>query len=383
MLKRIAPLVALLIATGAHAQNFPPQVPISMLPTGGVIQTGDLFPANRAGVTYGVTWPPAVIPFSVLPSQPANVILGTISIGSPAALAMPSCNTTYAALTWANGVGPGCHTIQSSLSGLLGATTTSSIDNANWQQTWTWNSLTTGTALSLSTSSATSGTVLQASINSSGNTGYAGYFSNTATTTGYAVYANGSEAVTGSLTVNGNAALSGTTTINSGQVLGGNALLTTITSTTANTTTQNVRGALAFTSTVAAPINGVYSDSANSLSVSTSGVQVIQATPKVIAFKGALPSVTSGAGNCGTSPVIAGDDTTGRVTVGSSTNGGVCPMLFASAKTTAPVCVCDNETNAGHGCTALGTSTTGTALTATTSYAAAESLGYHCFGYQQ
>ena len=106
----------------------------------------------------------------------------------------------------------------SALSGLLAATTTNSIDNVNFAQTWTWNSLSTQTGLTLSSSSAlTGGTLLNlqataASVTSTGkvlsiadsttgsgygvyssmsgsaNTGYAGYFTNTATATGYAVY---------------------------------------------------------------------------------------------------------------------------------------------------------------------------------------------------
>ena len=420
MFKRLAyALVFTLLAFPAFAQNFPPQVPISMLPPGGPMQTSDLFPATRAGITYGVTWPPTSIPFSVFPSQTANIILGTIAIGPPAPLSIPGCNTTEAALTWTNNIGFGCHFIPTNtISSLLGATTTNDIDNAAFAQTWTWNSLTSGTALSFSSSSATSGTLFSAALTTSGNSGYAGYFQNTATgTTGYAVYAAGAENVTGALTalsltattISGvNASLSGTTTVTTAQIAAGNAALTnltattvtgntgnfptlnftnalgsTITSTTDNTTTENIAGALQFTSTTSVPPNGVYLDSANSLSLSTSGTQIIQITPKVVAFKGALSSVTSGSGNCGTAPSLAGDDTTGRITVGSSTNGGVCTLVFASTKITAPVCVCDNETSVARGCSALSTSTTSSQLTASTIFSASDSIGYHCFGYQQ
>lgn len=146
-----------------------------------------------------------------------------------------------------------------------------------------------------------------------------------------------------------------------------------------------VSGSIAMSATTTnQPTNGFWLDAANSLSVSTSGVQAMQVTPAVVAFTGAAATVTAGAGDCGTSPAIAGDDTTGRVTVGSSTNGGKCTVVFAKVKTTAPVCVCNNETNFGEGCWVVGTTTTGMALTATTStYTAADKLGYHCFGYQQ
>ena len=97
------------------------------------------------------------------------------------------------------------------LSGLTGASATNTRDHANYAQTWTWNTLTTGTAMTLSSSSMTGGTLLSlqntaaaatatgdvlsvtnastgagygiySSITGQGNTGYAGYFTNTSTT---------------------------------------------------------------------------------------------------------------------------------------------------------------------------------------------------------
>lgn len=53
-----------------------------------------------------------------------------------------------------------------SLSGLTAATAANTINNANFAQTWQWNSLTTGTGLALSSSSVTSGRIL--SVVSSG-----------------------------------------------------------------------------------------------------------------------------------------------------------------------------------------------------------------------
>ena len=53
-MKRLA-LIALslaLICTGVHANN----VPISQLPPGGNMLLGDLVPATRNGVTYGVVF---------------------------------------------------------------------------------------------------------------------------------------------------------------------------------------------------------------------------------------------------------------------------------------------------------------------------------------
>ena len=89
------------------------------------------------------------------------------------------------------------------LSSLTAATTTNSIDSSNWAQTWKWGTLSTQTALTLTSSSETSGTILNVSSSNPAATGYAGYFSqsgtgasygikstNASTGTGYGIYAS-------------------------------------------------------------------------------------------------------------------------------------------------------------------------------------------------
>jgi hypothetical protein len=88
--------------------------------------------------------------------------------------------------------------------------------------------------------------------------------------------------------------------------------------------------------------------------------------------------VATGAGDCGTSPSVAGNDSVGRVTVGSSTNGGKCTLTFSAAWATAPVCTCHNETTAQL-CRPVGASTTTVALTGTLT--AGDKLAFHCAGY--
>lgn len=83
-----------------------------------------------------------------------------------------------------------------SLSSLTSATATNSIDNTNKVQTWAWGTLSTETALTLTSSSVTSGIVFQATAGGSSNTGYAGFFTNTATLTGFALGAAGSINIT-------------------------------------------------------------------------------------------------------------------------------------------------------------------------------------------
>lgn len=98
------------------------------------------------------------------------------------------------------------------LNQITGATAGNTIDNKNNAQSWTWNTQTTQTALSVSSSSATSGIEFSAANTTSGNSGYAGYFQNTATgSTGYAIYAAGPVKVTGAETIGG--ALSATATV--------------------------------------------------------------------------------------------------------------------------------------------------------------------------
>ncbi len=112
-----------------------------------------------------------------------------------------------------------------SLSSLTSATTTNTIDNTNFAQTWKWGTLSTETALTLSTSSLTSGTLLNlsdtsvsanggtvltiansetgtaygvsSSLTGAGNAGYAGYFNNSGL--GYALAASGTSYFAGSV----------------------------------------------------------------------------------------------------------------------------------------------------------------------------------------
>ena len=112
-----------------------------------------------------------------------------------------------------------------SLSSLTSATTTNTIDNTNFAQTWKWGTLSTETALTLSTSSLTSGTLLNlsdtsvsanggtvltiansetgttygvsSSLTGAANTGYAGYFNNSGL--GYALAATGTSYFAGSV----------------------------------------------------------------------------------------------------------------------------------------------------------------------------------------
>ena len=88
-------------------------------------------------------------------------------------------------------------------------------------------------------------------------------------------------------------------------------------------------------------------------------------------------AVGSGSSDCGTTPAIAGNDNIGRITVGSSTNGGKCTITFANPWTNAPVCSVSDETTA----TPVHPVSTTTTMAITGTLTAADKLVYQCAGY--
>jgi len=61
---------------------------------------------------------------------------------------------------------------------------------------------------------------------------------------------------------------------------------------------------------------------------------------------GTAPTITTGTGDCGTSPSVVGNDLSGTITVGSGVNGGKCTVTFSAAKSSTPNCICQNSTTA-------------------------------------
>lgn len=114
-----------------------------------------------------------------------------------------TCGSTVAGtVRWTGSAFQGCNgstwgslatSSSAPLSSLISATTTNSFDNSNFAQTWTWNSLSTQTAFTISSSSAlTGGTLLslQATSASATSTGDVLSISDSTTGTGYGVYAS-------------------------------------------------------------------------------------------------------------------------------------------------------------------------------------------------
>ena len=93
---------------------------------------------------------------------------------------------------------------------------------------------------------------------------------------------------------------------------------------------------------------------------------------------GATPAVGSGASDCGTLPSIGGNDSAGRVTVGSA-NGGVCTITFVSPWPNPPVCSVFDETS---GTLVRPTAASTASMVLTGAFSAGDVLAYSCVGFQ-
>jgi hypothetical protein len=96
---------------------------------------------------------------------------------------------------------------------------------------------------------------------------------------------------------------------------------------------------------------------------------------------GAAPTVAAGASFCGTAPVVAGNSNVFRIIVGTSTNGGTCPVTFSAPFSHPPVCVPVNETSGARGAFPATPTTTSVVITADSTFTAGDSIGVNCSGY--
>jgi trimeric autotransporter adhesin len=202
----LAPVLLLLLTPSpAHAQAKGATCPVNGYTAAATQATG-----GQNLVCSSLTW--AYVPYQFGASAgtcpgTSNVNLGMIQwTGS----AFQGCTASG----WGSLAGGGA----TALSALTSGTAVNTIDNTSMAQTWTWNSLTTQTAFTLSSSSLTNGNILSIQntaaaatstgkvlsisdattgsgygvysvMSGKGNTGYAGYFTNTGSTnTGYAGY---------------------------------------------------------------------------------------------------------------------------------------------------------------------------------------------------
>lgn len=113
-------------------------------------------------------------------------------------------------------------------------------------------------------------------------------------------------------------------------------------------------------------------------SLTTDGAGILTwASPSTLAAHvvttGAAPAVSA----CGTSPSVAGNDSVGRITVGTAP-AGTCTLTFASAWGTAPACVIADETTS---VLVTPTATTTTLTITGLTIAAGDNIVYHCIGY--
>lgn len=98
-------------------------------------------------------------------------------------------------------------------------------------------------------------------------------------------------------------------------------------------------------------------------------------------YSGGKPAVTTGATDCGTGPITSvGNDYAGRVTVGTSTNGGKCTLTFTTTWVTPPSCQCTNE-SAAQLCRAI-VASNGLTVALTGTLVAGNLLTYECAGFR-
>ena len=93
-----------------------------------------------------------------------------------------------AAGLYVNGVA--VSTGSNALSSITAALASNTIENGSFAQTWNFDTLTTQTALGLSSTSVSTGELFNATVNNAGSTGYGGYFTNNGTAAAYGIYAS-------------------------------------------------------------------------------------------------------------------------------------------------------------------------------------------------
>lgn len=185
-------LLVLLTPTTAHAQAKGAACPVNGYTAAATQATG-----GQNLVCSSLTW--AYVPYQ---------------FGASAGTCPGASNVNLGVIQWTGAAFQGCTAsgwgslasgAASALSSLTSGTAVNTIDNTSMAQTWTWNSLTTQTAFTLSSSSLTNGSILSiqntaASATSTGKvlsifdattgSGYGVYSSMTATgDTGAAIYA--------------------------------------------------------------------------------------------------------------------------------------------------------------------------------------------------
>jgi hypothetical protein len=283
-------------------------------------------------------------------TQPITALQVTTTNHAGATITSGSCS-----LYGLNNSGGG----NAAISGLTGATATDTFDNVAWAQIWTWNSLTTGTALTLSSSSMTSGQMLALSntntasstgsvlsvSNSEGGASYGINASSASTGAGYGVY--------GSITGSGN----------SGYAVYG-----------ANTDTTGTNANYGVYATVANANNASVAVLGYDTATTGNGVGVEGFTGSSGAARGVYGTET-GTGNTGY----------GVEGVNTSTTGANYGVYGTAASTGAAYGVYGSETgsgNTGYGGYFANTSTTGAnyGVYATTSSTNASAYSLYCAG---
>ena len=151
---------------------------------------GSLLDIGLAGTTTGTLRLEGITSgyVQISPSAAAGSWTMTLPTGVPASNGYVLSSTTAGVTSWVANGGGGA----TALSSLTSGTAVNTIDNTSMAQTWTWNSLTTQTAFTLSSSSLTNGNILsiQNTAASATSTGKVLSISDATTGSGYGVYSS-------------------------------------------------------------------------------------------------------------------------------------------------------------------------------------------------
>lgn len=245
------------------------------------------------------------------------------------------------------------------LSDLLGATTTNTIDNANWAQIWTWNTLAANTALALTTTDLTSGKIID--VENTGvinTTGYAGYFSNSSTgkayglyalttgtgntgygvyaqnpaATGWAVYANGPLQATSAVTLS--ALTTGYLNVNGAGVVSSNNIIPGTVTSVSVTTTGGVSGTVATATTTPAisiSLGAIVPTTVNGETFSATTTGALTSNGTGVITSGTLP-VSMGGTNATSASITAFNNITGY-TASGATGTTSTNLVFSTSPT--------------------------------------------------
>ena len=112
------------------------------------------------------------------------------------------------------------------------------------------------------------------------------------------------------------------------------------------------------------------------------GLAIAQVTPSASDVHGRFVGngPAPAASSCGTAPVVVGNDSAGKVTIGTGTPSA-CTLTFSKAYTTGVSCSANDDTTIAKNPTTVITTTTTAVITLTAASVNGDVISYRCIGY--